>query len=128
MARDLKATLGDKDRYADELAKLNVELEGKVRERTSELEETNRDLAVASRKIQEADKLKSEFLANMSHELRTPMNSIIGFTRIVRKKSAESCQSAQLENLERVEISADRCSPSSTTFSTSRRSRPGRCG
>ena len=108
MARDLKATLGDKDRYADELAKLNVELEGKVRERTSELEETNRDLAVASRKIQEADKLKSEFLANMSHELRTPMNSIIGFTRIVRKKSADILPKRQLENLERVEISADR--------------------
>jgi signal transduction histidine kinase/CheY-like chemotaxis protein len=108
MARDLKATLGDKDRYADELAKLNLELEGKVRERTSELEETNRDLAVAGRKIQEADKLKSEFLANMSHELRTPMNSIIGFTRIVRKKSADILPKRQLENLERVEISADR--------------------
>ena len=108
MARDLKASIGDKDRYAGELAKLNVELEEKVRERTSELEETNRDLAVASRKIQDADRLKSEFLANMSHELRTPMNSIIGFTRIVRKKSVDILPKRQIENLERVEVSAGR--------------------
>jgi signal transduction histidine kinase/DNA-binding response OmpR family regulator len=108
MAHDLKASIGDKDRYAGALAKLNVELEEKVQERTSELEETNRDLAVANRKIQDADKLKSEFLANMSHELRTPMNSIIGFTRIVRKKSAGILPKRQIENLERVEVSADR--------------------
>jgi signal transduction histidine kinase/CheY-like chemotaxis protein len=108
MARDLKANIGDKDRYADELAKLNIELEEKVQARTSELEETNRDLEVANQKIKEADQLKSEFLANMSHELRTPMNSIIGFTRLVRKKSAGILPKRQRENLDRVEISANR--------------------
>jgi signal transduction histidine kinase/CheY-like chemotaxis protein len=108
MARDLKANIGDKDRYAYELAKLNIELEEKVKTRTSELEETNRDLEVANQKIKGADKLKSEFLANMSHELRTPMNSIIGFTRLVRKKTGDILPKRQLENLDRVEISANR--------------------
>jgi signal transduction histidine kinase len=41
-----------------------------------EVEETNRQLARASRH-------KSEFLANMSHELRTPLNAILGFTELI---------------------------------------------
>ena len=89
MARDLKSNIEEKDRYARELGELNVELEDKVRARTMELEAANRELQVANLKIREADKLKSEFLANMSHELRTPMNAIIGFTKLVRRKSVE---------------------------------------
>jgi len=34
----------------------------------------------------EASEAKSTFLANMSHELRSPMNSIIGFSKRVKKK------------------------------------------
>ncbi len=107
MARDLKANINAKDQYAEELAKLNVELEDKVRMRTRELEETNQELQTANLKIREADRLKSEFLANMSHELRTPMNAIIGFTRLVRRKSADLLPLRQQENLKRVEISAN---------------------
>lgn len=35
----------------------------------------------------QASKSKSEFLANMSHEFRTPLNSIIGFTDMIRTNS-----------------------------------------
>jgi signal transduction histidine kinase/CheY-like chemotaxis protein len=107
MARDLKANIDEKDRYAMELAKLNTELEDKVMARTSELEAANQELQVANLKIREADRLKSEFLANMSHELRTPMNAIIGFTRLVRRKAADLLPDRQIENLEKVEISAN---------------------
>jgi len=107
MARDLKASIDEKDRYAGELAHLNAELEDKVRERTRELEAANLELQAANAKIREADRLKSEFLANMSHELRTPMNAIIGFTRLVRRKSADILPLKQLENLEKVETSAN---------------------
>ncbi|MGH6693141.1 MAG: HAMP domain-containing protein, partial [Gammaproteobacteria bacterium] len=44
------------------------------------LEETNRNLAMASQH-------KSQFLANMSHELRTPLNAIIGFSEILLNES-----------------------------------------
>ncbi len=107
MARDLRANITEKDRYAGELAKLNVELEDKVKTRTKELETANQELQKANIKIMEADRLKSEFLANMSHELRTPMNAIIGFTRLVRRKSADLLPARQLKNLEKVEISAN---------------------
>ncbi|KAB2846582.1 MAG: GAF domain-containing protein [Melioribacteraceae bacterium] len=33
-----------------------------------------------------SDKLKSEFLAQMSHEIRTPINSILGFTSILKQE------------------------------------------
>ena len=50
---------------------------------------------------------KSQFLANMSHELRTPMNAIIGFTRLVLRKSEGLLPDRQQENLEKILISAD---------------------
>ena len=52
-----------------ELGDLSQELEGKVRQRTAELEEANRRLT-------ELDRLKSDFVSTVSHELRTPLTSI----------------------------------------------------
>ena len=42
------------------------------------------DLIEARNKAEQSDKMKLEFLANMSHDLRTPMNSIIGFSDLLR--------------------------------------------
>jgi len=69
----------------DSLRQLTEELETRVRQRTTELEQANvilhanddelrvaKDIAVA------ANAAKSEFLANMSHEIRTPMNGVLG--------------------------------------------------
>ena len=50
---------------------------------------------------------KSQFLANVSHELRTPLNSIIGFTRIVLRRSEGKLETLQKENLQKVLISSD---------------------
>jgi signal transduction histidine kinase/CheY-like chemotaxis protein len=59
-----------------ELIEMNVSLEGKVHQRTTELAET-RDLAL------EAVRAKSAFLATMSHEIRTPLNGVIGMTGLL---------------------------------------------
>ncbi len=56
---------------------------------------------------EQANSAKSVFLANMSHELRTPLNAIIGFTRIVRRKGEGVLPEKQLENLDKVQISAE---------------------
>ncbi len=53
-----------------EVMRLARNLEQRVRERTAELEETNRKLGDALR-------TREEFLATMSHELRTPLASIL---------------------------------------------------
>jgi signal transduction histidine kinase len=42
-----------------------------------------KEVVVAKRRAENANRAKSEFLANMSHELRTPLNHIMGFTELV---------------------------------------------
>jgi signal transduction histidine kinase/HAMP domain-containing protein len=57
--------------------------------------------------LETANRHKSQFLANVSHELRTPLNSIIGFTRIVLRRSEGKIETLQRENLQKVLISSD---------------------
>jgi signal transduction histidine kinase len=65
-----------------------------------EIQDKNEQLESASRH-------KSQFLANVSHELRTPLNSIIGFTRLVLRKTESQIEKLQKENLQKVLISSE---------------------
>jgi signal transduction histidine kinase len=65
-----------------------------------------KDAQISRADAERANSAKSVFLANMSHELRTPLNAIIGFTRIVRRKGESLLPEKQLENLDKVLISA----------------------
>ena len=64
---------------------------------------------------------KSEFLANMSHEVRTPMNGILGMTNLLLDTDLDPEQRSFAET---IADPARRSSPSSTTSSTYRNSRP----
>jgi signal transduction histidine kinase/HAMP domain-containing protein len=81
--------------FADQavIAIENVRLFQEIQEKNLQLETANRH--------------KSQFLANVSHELRTPLNSIIGFTRIVLRRSEGKLEALQKENLQKVLISSD---------------------
>ena len=44
--------------------------------------ETERRLAVETKKAQETELLKQAFLTNMSYEIRTPLNNVVGFAEL----------------------------------------------
>jgi signal transduction histidine kinase len=81
--------------FADQavIAIENVRLFREIQEKNEQLESANRH--------------KSQFLANVSHELRTPLNSIIGFTRIVLRRTGDQISALQKENLQKVLISSE---------------------
>ncbi len=72
-----------------------------------------------------ASKVKSEFIANMSHELRTPLNTVIGFAKLLGEHEKRHLQDSEIVEYADAHPRRRRppASPSSTTFSISRRSR-----
>jgi signal transduction histidine kinase len=73
-----------KDRKEKELQKLNNELEEKVKQRTAELYEANKELTKALAKEREINELKSRIVLNVSHGFKTPLTSILSSAQLLQ--------------------------------------------
>lgn len=67
----------------EQLQNVNLQLEEKVSERTSQLRKTNDELSLAYKKLTQLDKAKNEFISHINHELRTPLNGILGYLSLL---------------------------------------------
>jgi Na+/proline symporter/signal transduction histidine kinase/CheY-like chemotaxis protein len=79
----------DRVEAAEALARVNETLERRVEERTAELTEVNKALAIAKRKADEANLDKTRFLAAASHDVLQPLNAArLYATSLVERHSA----------------------------------------
>jgi signal transduction histidine kinase/ActR/RegA family two-component response regulator len=81
--REIAREALERARAQQEVMRLNEDLEGRVHERTMQLELANSELELAIEEARNANQAKSAFLSSMSHELRTPLNAILGFAQIL---------------------------------------------
>ncbi|WP_209331908.1 hybrid sensor histidine kinase/response regulator [Lunatimonas salinarum] len=73
-----------KDRKEKELQNLNNELEEKVKQRTADLNEANKELQKALEKERELSELKSRIVQNVSHGFKTPLTSILSSAQLLQ--------------------------------------------
>jgi len=95
----------DLKRSKDQLKMVNQWLEIKVKERTQELQQSNRELEIANNELILLDKVKADFLERLSHEIRAPLAGIMGFITVLKD---EINPSELFELLKYLDISAAR--------------------
>lgn len=106
----------------DTLLRANMILEGKIQERTAELQElimkltteiTERERAEeAARqaliKEKELADLKSNFVSMVSHEFRTPLTTILSYTQIMQNYREKLTEDDQIKYLKNIELAVSR--------------------
>lgn len=93
--------IGDRARAEEEVLRLNASLEERVRERTAELETSNRELAVANQELE-------AFLHSIAHDLRTPLRGIDGFAHVLAEEEGPRLGPVAADHLQRIRAGAAR--------------------
>ncbi len=77
-------------RLYEEVESQKAALERRVVERTAALAAAIEEAQAARVAAEAASASKTAFLSNVSHELRTPLTSVVGFSRLIRRRLDEA--------------------------------------
>ena len=67
----------------------------------TETVETEKRLAIETKKAQETELLKQSFLTNMSYEIRTPLNTVVGFAELFESEHDTADEPVFVEEIKR---------------------------
>ncbi|MFC5374104.1 ATP-binding protein [Brevundimonas faecalis] len=67
-----------------------------------------RQLSVARRRAEDANRAKSEFLANMSHEIRTPLNGVVAMADALSRRSMAPEEHDMIETIRSSGVTLER--------------------
>lgn len=71
----------------------------KMKSLYGKLQDSNKQVIVASEKAKESERLKDVFIQNMCHELRTPLNAINGFAELIAGEDVTSDEKKEFSKI-----------------------------
>lgn len=88
----------EKEKAKMDLERLNKELESKVKGRTKELEQANREARINNVELKKLSQAKDKFISVISHDLRGPISTIVASSDAllkIRETESEEKEAAQ---------------------------------
>lgn len=100
------------EKMANDMRKMNMQLETKVEERTlilkealQKLEESQKDLSEALDKEKQLSEIKSRFVSMASHEFRTPLSTVLSSASLLSKYTTTEEQEKRNRHVDKIKNS-----------------------